>query len=114
MTRCILRTGKPMDTLKNEVGQFFDKDARDYLAHKYPGDTHSFMALRRVQAARLLEKYLAPGFNEHFKIVDCGCGPGILIDVLAPHRIRYTGLDLSAEMLNLAKRQPADGQARLV
>lgn len=104
-----------MDRLKKDVGRFFDGDAKEYLAHKYSGgDAHSYMALRRLKAARLLQQYIAPGFNDQFRIVDCGCGPGILIDVLAPHRISYTGLDLSAEMLNLAKGQPANGESRLL
>ena len=97
-----------MDTLKSRIGRFFDSDSSEYLAHKYAGAGDSFMALRREKAADVLKAHVAPAFNEHFRFLDCGCGPGILLDVLAGHDVRYWGIDLSEQMLRLAQNHPLD------
>ena len=100
-----------MDTLKNRIRRFFDTDSSEYLEHKYAKNGNSFMALRRERASELLSTHVAPSFNESFRFLDCGCGPGILVDVLAGHKIDYWGIDISEEMLKLAKRQPGNGPA---
>jgi ubiquinone/menaquinone biosynthesis C-methylase UbiE len=108
-----------MDKLKNRIARFFDIDSSEYLEHKYAKSGDSFMALRKKRANEVLLRHLAPSFHESFRFLDCGCGPGILIDVLASHKINYWGIDISEEMLKLAKRQPDDrpsllGQKHLI
>src|SRR5262245_20886493 len=103
-----------MDTLKNSVADFFDNDSSEYLQHKYAQSGDSFMALRRERADAMLMKYVAPSFNESFRFADCGCGPGILVDVVAKHRINYCGVDISEAMLKLARQQPVDFPSALV
>lgn len=102
-----------MDKLKDRIARFFDVDSSEYLEHKYGRSGDSFMALRRERASAILSQYVTPSFHEEFHFLDCGCGPGILLDVLARHAINYCGLDLSEEMLKLARRQPAEGPSAL-
>jgi ubiquinone/menaquinone biosynthesis C-methylase UbiE len=108
-----------MDKLKTTVAHFFDNDSSEYLEHKYARSGGSFMALRKERAHEVLSSHVAPLFNARFRFLDCGCGPGILVDVLAGHNIDYWGIDISHEMLKLARAQPGDdrfvsGRKRLI
>lgn len=94
-----------MKDLKNNIARFFDNDSSEYLEHKYVRNSGSFMALRKERARDILLKYVAPSFNEGFEFLDCGCGPGILLDILSKYKICYWGIDLSEEMLKLARKQ---------
>jgi len=99
-----------MDTLKNTVNQFFDTDSSEYLEHKYSSGAGSYMALRKERAQAVLSTHVAPSFNEHFRFLDCGCGPGILQDVIAGDPMNYWAMDISEEMLKLAKRRSTKGR----
>jgi len=103
----------PIDNPKDRIAHFFDDDSSDYLKHKYVGSRNSYMALRRFKASDILARYVVPSFNEHFRFLDCGCGPGILLDVLARYPIGYWGLDISHEMLKLADARPETGRSVL-
>jgi 2-polyprenyl-6-hydroxyphenyl methylase/3-demethylubiquinone-9 3-methyltransferase len=46
---------------------------------------------------------LAPIAGEH--MLDLGCGPGVLLPAIAHAGAHYTGVDLSARMLAVARRQ---------
>ena len=86
-----------MDKVKNEVGRFFDVDAKEYLAHKYSGDdAHSYMALRRLTAARLLNQYID--------------GPGLTIDTNKPFTV-VTQFPTNAEgvMQAIVRKYVQDG-----
>lgn len=48
---------------------------------------------------RTLSRYVEPGQ----KILDAGCGNGVLYDILAGRSIIYTGLDVSAKLLKIAQ-----------
>jgi ubiquinone/menaquinone biosynthesis C-methylase UbiE len=48
---------------------------------------------------RTLSRYIKPGQ----KILDAGCGNGVLYDILAGRSIIYTGLDVSAKLLKIAQ-----------
>src|SRR5689334_14524588 len=102
-----------MDILKSRVAGFFDRDSAEYLAHKYGQSRDSFMALRREKAAQVLEAHVVPTFNEQFRFLDCGCGPGILLEILSRYRVHYSGVDISEQMLQLARTQSADRESRL-
>jgi ubiquinone/menaquinone biosynthesis C-methylase UbiE len=96
-----------MKSPKENVASFFDADSADYLKHQYNDGPTSFMSLRRERAARLIRNHLAPALTESFRFLDAGCGPGILVPVLGRFPITYWGLDISANMLELAQQQPA-------
>jgi ubiquinone/menaquinone biosynthesis C-methylase UbiE len=103
-----------MNTQKHRVADFFDNDSSEYLEQKYASNADSFMALRRGRVNEMLMKHVVPAFNEEFRFLDCGCGPGILLDMVAKHRISYWGVDISDEMLRLARRQPAQFTSALI
>jgi len=94
-----------MNHSRDPVARFFGEDSADYLRHQYTQGADSFMALRRERAARLLRTHLAPVLDGSFRFLDAGCGPGILLEVLGRHPIEYVGIDISAQMLALARRE---------
>ena len=99
---------------KDSIAKFFDGDSSEYLEHKYAADNASYMYLRRDKARELIVKHLAPKFSEHFYILDSGCGPGILLQVLDAYRINYWRVDISMEMLKLASQASRPGSSSLV
>lgn len=103
-----------MDSLRDRVTDFFDSDSSEYLRHKYGKDADSYMALRRERVESLLTKHLAPSFGDGFRLIDCGCGPGILLDVVGKYRINYCGVDISEGMLKLARTQPPGTASNLL
>lgn len=48
---------------------------------------------------------LAKNIKKGEKVLDAGCGNGVLYDVLASKSIDYTGLDVSARLLQIAKKR---------
>jgi len=98
-----------MRNIKRDVGLFFDKDSADYLRHKYNDTFDSYMILRKNKAIELMNGYLAPGFSEGVRILDAGCGPGILLDYINRFRVNYFGLDISKEMLKIAQSHSSQG-----
>ena len=96
-----------MNNSKDPVARFFDADSADYLRHQYSQGMDSFMALRRERAARLIRTHLAPLLDVSFRFLDAGCGPGVLLEVLGRQPIQYVGIDISAQMLALARREAA-------
>lgn len=96
-----------MDKDKNSIITFFDNDSYEYLEYKYKKKRCSFMSLRKRKAIELIVKYLVPWFNEEYFLLDAGCGPGILLDFFSDYKINYLGVDISIEMLHLARQQAA-------
>jgi SAM-dependent methyltransferase len=96
-----------MNNSRERVARFFGDDSADYLRHQYTQGADSFMARRRELAARLIRTYLAPLLNDSFRFLDAGCGPGILLEIVGRDPIQYVGIDISAPMLALARREAA-------
>ncbi|MCB1694006.1 MAG: class I SAM-dependent methyltransferase [Pseudomonadales bacterium] len=92
---------------KDNVARFFDGDAADYLRHQYGEDLDSFMAVRRETVARMLGRHCAALLVQGCTVVDAGCGPGILIDVLSRYPVHYSGVDIAAGMIDLAHERLA-------
>jgi ubiquinone/menaquinone biosynthesis C-methylase UbiE len=94
-----------MEELRDRVNRFFDNDAAEYLEKKYIDDKNSFMNLRKIKATWLVSKYMVPRFHEEFRVLDVGCGPGILFEIFSQYNIAYFGIDISMKMLCQAKQQ---------
>lgn len=94
-----------MKNSKENVARFFGDDSADYLKHQYTHGADSFMSLRREHAAALIRQHLLPRLDESCRFLDAGCGPGILLQVLGDYPIEYSGVDISEEMLRLAREQ---------
>lgn len=103
-----------MENPTSGVADFFDSDAAEYLEHKYVRRADSFMALRRIKADSLLETHVTVPSGSRFQLLDCGCGPGILVELAARHHFSYWGIDISSAMLALARRQPHNGDATAI
>ncbi len=50
----------------------------------------------------------------HAMVLDVGCGPGIKAKLLGMHGARVTGIDFSAGMIAIAKRQCSDAEFMVV
>lgn len=94
-----------MDENKNSIIKFFDDDSYEYLEYKYKKNYLSLMSLRKCKAIEFILKYFLPLFKEEFYLLDAGCGPGILLDFFRDYKINYLGVDISTEMLHLARQQ---------
>jgi ubiquinone/menaquinone biosynthesis C-methylase UbiE len=94
-----------MNSDKKDVENFFDNDSNDYLRYKYHKNNYSFMAIRKTKVINLLNKFIVNSFDQCKHILDAGCGPGILLDFFNNFNINYIGLDLSTEMISIARKQ---------
>lgn len=92
---------------KNQVKDFFDDDAADYEKFKYLDEetTKSFMLLRQEEIANVIQNKLKSSINEKTMCLDAGCGPGFLYNELRPYHLKYTGMDISTNMLKLTKKK---------
>lgn len=61
------------------------------------------VALLRAES-KVKTPWILERLNPHEKILDVGCGAGFLTNELAKHRYDVTGIDLSGESLEVAKR----------
>ncbi|HEY1754526.1 MAG TPA: class I SAM-dependent methyltransferase [Bryobacteraceae bacterium] len=87
---------------RDPVVEFFDKRADDY-DREYDGETPGGYALR-VRRRIVLELFDQPGG----KVLDLGCGPGVMADSLADRGCKFVGLDPSSKMLGIGRRRFQD------
>ncbi|MBR2995491.1 MAG: class I SAM-dependent methyltransferase [Lachnospiraceae bacterium] len=81
----------------------FDQQAAEYDAR----DTVYYSREGKI-SCRDIAAMLKDSFYD--SLLDVGCGTGFLIDMLTQQRTaRYTGLDLSAEMIKMAQRKNIPG-----
>jgi len=89
---------------KSKVTKCFDNIAQEYNDQYYgKGDIraiHSFL----IRKQRVLEIYNKE-IKKKAKILDIGCGPGIIIEELLSKNAEIYGIDISKEMINLAKKK---------
>lgn len=71
--------------------------------NKLPADEKHFWESGK-QAAMLLKKYV----NENSVVLDVGCGIGRIMKFLAPYVGELHGVDVSLEMIELAKKELSD------
>jgi ubiquinone/menaquinone biosynthesis C-methylase UbiE len=91
---------------KGDVDKYFDDLSFDYLQHKYLGVKRSFMTTRLERMLNMLDSHCDSDNGR--KILDGGCGPGILMRRLIKKGFYLTGVDRSKEMCRLAITQLAD------
>jgi len=97
------------------VKRYFDNVASDYLHFKYETSLRSIMSLRQD---KILEYAAKHGSVERMRVLDAGCGPGLLMVKLGERGYDVVGIDISDEMLRFARKSAAkfkEGQkAKLV
>lgn len=83
---------------------FFDQDLRwwqDVYREDLPRGFFSFEMRRRLEVVtNLLTAQIKSMDNP--EVLECGCGPGDILELLAPLRCQLTGLDLNQRYLDLA------------
>lgn len=85
--------------LRVSTRALFDRDAAAYFAEKYgdgSGPRQYAFAVRLARVAEFLGE--RPG-----RVLDVGCGPGVLIEAVAGRGGHLTGVDLSPAMLAQAR-----------
>ena len=88
---------------KQQVEKYFNDLSDDYLKNKYLISNRSFMSVRMDNILDYFDRYYA--CNEDTKVLDAGCGPGMLLENLFGRDCNVTGIDTSIEMLKLAKKR---------
>lgn len=74
-----------------KVQKDYDLIAKEWHAHRF--------------APRPIQFELTKPIKTGQRVLDVGCGNGVLYDVLAPKSIEYTGMDVSARLLRIAKKR---------
>jgi ubiquinone/menaquinone biosynthesis C-methylase UbiE len=78
------------------VAEFFESHVEDYEAIHYGTRRHSFMTVRHRRVLDFVDGLeLAAGA----KVLDAGCGPGLLLEALAARRFHVTAFDASPAMV---------------
>jgi SAM-dependent methyltransferase len=85
------------------IKDYFDVDAGQYLTERYPKeprtcDQFSYVT-RRQYVLEMLDAVKTRG-----RLLDVGCGPGVLVPDLVRRGWRVNGVDLSSGMLAAARR----------
>jgi len=81
-----------------EVARAYDNVAGDYdTTYTGPKDI--------AENAYVMGELLAGGYVDKRRVLDVGCGTGLLLDALPQCTIDYTGIDLSPGMLEVARRK---------
>ena len=88
--------------LTESAKEYFDQKAVDYFNIHYKTKTINAMWNRHNAILSLVAKYSG---ESKFKILDIGCGPGLLALDLAEMGHNVTGLDTSQVMLKIAEEK---------
>ena len=81
------------------VSEYFDKTARDYSQWYFDNSWLGYAF--RIRKARVLELFDKPGG----KVLDVGCGPGVMAMDLIERNCDFWGMDLSLEMVKQGRKK---------
>lgn len=87
-----------MDHTKSAV-EIYDKIAKDYA--------ESFV--KKEEEEEIIEEFLQM-LPKGARLLDVGCGTADYFDFIAKHDLHYTGIDLSKEMIKVAREKHKDGE----
>ncbi len=85
-----------MESSDRAVQQFFDTEAGGYATKHYQRHAGSFIGIRQDRILELVDELELP---DGARVLDAGCGPGLLAVELARRGFEVHGLDFSAGML---------------
>jgi ubiquinone/menaquinone biosynthesis C-methylase UbiE len=89
---------------KNPIVEFFDRRAVDY-DREYDDETPGGYALR-IRRKKVLGLFDQPGG----KVLDVGCGPGVMTQVLLDRGCAFWGVDPSSKMIEIARARFPDDE----
>ncbi|UCE60861.1 MAG: class I SAM-dependent methyltransferase [Phycisphaerales bacterium] len=93
-----------MTTIKAHVQDYFDSNAEIYdVKHgvTLPGQSYNF--------TRYYEPFLTEAIRPHTTVLELGCGTGLYSRWLADRGCTVVGMDISAQILNQARRRCPEG-----
>jgi ubiquinone/menaquinone biosynthesis C-methylase UbiE len=95
------------ETRTKQIKEFFDEDSVRYLDQRYPSepqnaDQFSYY-IRRQYVLEMLERIGTGG-----RLLDIGCGPGVLTPELVRRGWTVSAMDLSTGMLSAARRSTSN------
>ena len=88
------------------VRRGYDACAGAYGAYR----AGAYGAYRKVKAAAVEIRGLLERLGDGASVLDVGCGTGVPIARVLAERYRVTGVDVSGEMVRLARRNVPDGE----
>jgi len=89
-------THEPVD----RVSEFFDEHAGHYARNQYASTRRTFINVRQEKVLDLVDGLRLPAGA---RVLDAGCGPGALSVALARRGCSVRAMDLSREMLQIAR-----------
>jgi ubiquinone/menaquinone biosynthesis C-methylase UbiE len=95
-------------TDSKDVNEFFDQNVADYEAKHYGHDVRTFMTVRQRRVIELVDELK---LSKGSAVLDAGCGPGYLLEVLARRGFQVSGMDGSSRMLESAEVRLRAAQA---
>jgi ubiquinone/menaquinone biosynthesis C-methylase UbiE len=98
------------DDDRNRVSEFYSRTAESYFQAQYQTSYRTFINVRHTKVLEVLDSLALP---TRARVLDAGCGPGILSRDLLARGFEVTSTDITAQMLALTRRVTVGG-ARLV
>lgn len=90
-----------MSMEEKELKQAYDEASKDYLFSRTEGKDKTGFQNREMEQPMMFK--LVPKDLKNKKLLDVGCGPGIHIKKYVERGAECIGIDLSSEMIKLAK-----------
>jgi len=84
----------------NRVSEFFDEHAGHYARNQYASARRTFINVRQEKVLDLVDGLR---LQRGARVLDAGCGPGALSVALAARGCSVRAMDLSREMLQIAR-----------
>jgi len=91
---------------QNKIRSSYDRDAKDFLFTRTKGRGLSGFGHREIEQPYMFE--LVPENLQNRKLLDLGCGPGIHAKEYVKRGAEVVGIDLSEEMVQLAKEYSSE------
>jgi SAM-dependent methyltransferase len=88
------------NTTQEQAAAFFDSHVGDYEATHYGVGRHTFMTERQRRVLVFVDELNLP---KGARVLDAGCGPGLLLQALTAKGVRGYGLDASPAMVERAR-----------
>ncbi len=95
------------EKMRREWNERAQKSFMQYTSGTQSEDEKDYMESARRDAGTVL-KYLGDVDTKTWKALDLGCGPGRMIQVLAPRFAEVHGTDVSDEMLRIGRERLKD------
>ena len=94
-----------MSDIKSLSSKYFDKNANEYTQDYYINQITHPKWQRQYAIEKIIKKFIKPNSS---KILNLGCGPGLLEEALSQYGYSGIGLDSSEKMIELSKKRSVE------